>query len=210
MARTKGARNEGFEDRRRALLVALRSRLRRPGPPPSLRELAAAADVTVPTLRHYFGDREGVVRAVMEDELAAGGAPGGPLEVAATPQGTFAASVRALLRHADDGFAHGGLTEAHGMGLAEGLGSPALGADYLRLALDPTVDAFAARLRAHQERGEMRADVDARAAAVQLLAPLVVARLHQDRLGGRSGNPLDLGAMLDQQADAFARGYAAR
>ena len=207
-ARSRGARNEGFEARRSALIGALRARLRQPGPPPSLRELAAAAGVTVPTLKHYFGDREGAIRAVMADELESGAAPGGPLEVAATPSGSFAASVRALLRHADDGFAHGGLTEAHGMGLAEGLGSPALGADYLRLALDPTIDAFAARLRAHQARGEMRADVDARAAAVQLLAPLVVARLHQDRLGGRASNPLDLRAMLDQQAEAFVRGYA--
>ena len=209
MARTRGARNEAYDDKRAALLSALRARLRAPGPAPSLRELAAAAGVAVPTLRHYFGDREGIVRAVMEDELAGGAAPGGPLEVAATPSGAFAESVRALLRHADGGFVHGGLTEAHGVGLAEGLPSATLGPDYLRLALDPTIDAFAARLRAHQEAGEMRGDVDARAAAVQLLAPLVMARLHQDRLGGRASSPLDVEVMLDQQAEAFARGYAA-
>ena len=209
MARTRGARNEAYEDKRAALLSALRARLRAPGSTPSLRELAVAAGVSVPTLKHYFVDREGIVRAVMEDELAGGAAPGGPLEVASTPSGAFAESVRALLRHADGGFVHGGLTEAHGMGLAEGLSSPTLGPDYLRLALDPTIDAFAARLRAHQEAGEMRGDVDARAAAVQLLAPLVMARLHQDRLGGRASNPLDVAAMLDQQAEAFVRGYAA-
>ena len=209
MARTRGARNEAYDDKRTALLSALRARLRASGSAPSLRELAAAAGVSVPTLRHYFADREGVVRAVMEDELAGGAAPGGPLEVAATPSEAFAESVRALLRHADGGFVHGGLTEAHGVGLAEGLTSATLGPDYLRLALDPTIDAFAARLRAHQETGEMRNDVDARAAAVQLLAPLVVARLHQDRLGGSASNPLDIEAMLDQQAEAFVRGYAA-
>ena len=209
MARTRGARNETYEDKRAALLSALRARLRASGPAPSLRELAAATGVAVPTLRHYFGDREGIVRAVMEDELAGGAAPGGPLEVAATPSGTFAESVHALMRHADGGFVHGGLTEAHGVGLAQGLTSAMLGPDYLRLALDPTIDAFAARLRAHQEAGEMRRNVDARAAAVQLLAPLVVARLHQDRLGGRASNPLDVEAMLDQQAEAFVRGYAA-
>ena len=209
MARTKGARNEGFEAKRAALIAALRTRLRAPGPAPSMRELAGAAEVTVPTLRHYFADREGVLRAIMEEELADGSKAGGPLEVAATPSGPFAVSVRDLLRHADAGFAHGGLTDSHAVGLAEGARSDVTAADYLRLALDPTIDAFAARLRTHQERGEMRSDVDARAAAVQLLSPLVVARLHQDRFGGRDANPIDLAAMLDQQVEAFARGYAA-
>ena len=174
-----------------------------------MRELAAAADVSVPTLKHYFADREGVVRAVMEDELASGSETNGPLEIAATPSGPFAQSVRDLLQHADEGFEYGGLTDSHAVGLAEGGRSAALGADYLRLALDPTIKAFADRLRAHQANGEMRADADARVAAVQLLSPLVIARLHQDRFGGRGTSPIDLSAMLDQQAKAFVRGYAA-
>ena len=209
MARTKGARNEGFEERRVALISFLRARLRADGPAPSMRELAAAADVSVPTLKHYFSDREGVVRAVMEDELVSGSEANGPLEVAATPSGPFARSVRDLLQHADEGFEYGGLTDAHTVGLAEGGRSATLGADYLRLALDPTIEAFADRLRAHQANGEMRTDADARVAAVQLLSPLVVARLHQDRFGGRDTNPINLSLMLDQQAEAFVRGYSA-
>ena len=220
MARTKGARNEGFEDKRTALIAALRARLRASGPAPSMRELAVAADVTVPTLKHYFPggtdadgrtmtDREAIVRAVMEDELVSGSAVDGPLEIAATPSGPFARSVRDLLQHADEGFRYGGLTDSHAMGLAEGARSLVNAVDYLRLALDPTIDAFAERLRAYQTKGEMRADADPRAAAVQLLAPLVVARLHQDRFGGREANPIDMDAMLDQQAEAFVRGYAA-
>ena len=208
MPRPKGSRNETYAAKRAALVARLRERLRAPGPAASMRELASAAGVTLPTLKHYFDDRDGVVEAVMADELAAGSASGGPLEVAATPAGAFTRSVRDLLAHADAGFVHGGLTEAHAAGLAEGLRSEALGSRYLALALDPTVDAFAARLRAHQERGEMRADVDPRTAALQLLAPLVVARLHQDRLGGKDTSPVDMDAMLDQHADTFARGYA--
>ena len=191
------------------LLTALRERLRAGGSPASLRELAAAGGVTMPTLKHYFGDRDAIVRAVMEDELEGGGEADGPLKVAAAPSGPFAQSIRDLLAHADAGFVYGGLTLSHAMGLSEGIRSRELGSAYLDLALDPTIAAFAARLQAHQNQGEMRTDVDPRAAAIQLLAPLVVARLHQDRLGGCDMNPFDISAMLDQQAEAFVRGYTA-
>lgn len=206
MPRPKGSRNQDHAARRATLIAALRGRLRARGPAPSLRELAAAAEVSVPTLRHHFGDRDGAVEAVLADDLAAGSGEGGPLAVAAAPSGPFAASVRDLLRHADAGFREGGLTEAHAAGLAEALRSERLGPRYLALALDPTLEAFAARLAEHQRRGEMRADADPRAAALALLAPLVLARLHQDRLGGA---PLDVEAMLEQQAAAFAHGHAA-
>ena len=207
MSRSKGARNEDYARKRAVLLGKLRQRLRKLGPPASMRELAASAEVSVPTLRHYFGDRSGVVRAVMEDELADGGRAGGPLEIAATPDGDLASSIRSLLAHADAGFVHGGLTESHAAGLAEGLREEELGAGYLRLALDPTIDAFAERLSRHQEAGELRADVDVRAAAIQLLAPLVFARLHQDRLGGKNSAPIDIARMLEQHAETFVRGH---
>lgn len=209
MPRPKGSRNQAHDDRRAALIAALGARLRAPGPAPSLRELARAADVALPTLRHYFGNRDAVVEAVMADDLAGGAAEGGPLEVAATPSGPFARSVGDLLAHADAGFRHGGLTRAHAAGLAEGLRSEALGGRYLALALEPTLDAFAARLSAHQAAGEMRADADPRAAALQLLAPLLLARLHQDALGGAEAAPLDVEALLDGLAGAFVRGHAA-
>ena len=75
MARPRGTRSEDYEAKRAALIAKLRDRLRAPGPRPSLRELSVAAEVSQPTLRHYFGDREGLVRAVMADELEGGTAP---------------------------------------------------------------------------------------------------------------------------------------
>ena len=39
------------------------------GRPATLKELAQAADVSVPTLRHYFGEREEVLRAVYAQAL---------------------------------------------------------------------------------------------------------------------------------------------
>lgn len=185
------------------MIAKLRERLREPGPRPSLRELAVAADVTQPTLRHYFGDREGIVRAVIEADLADGEEP---LRIAAEPSGPLEESVRDLLTHASAGLADYGLTDAHAMGLAEGLVSGASATDYLTSSLEPTLRAFAERMRQHAERGELRDGTDPRVAALQLLAPLVLAYLHQRRLGGAESHPLDLEVMTNQLAEAFVRG----
>ena len=203
MARPSGSRNEGYDERRSALIARLRERLREPGPRPSLRELSAAAQVSLPTLRHYFTDREGLVRAVMTDELDEGREP---LSIAATPSGPLERSVRDLLEHAATGLAGHGLTDAHAVGLAEGLASAASAADYLNRALEPTLEAFAARLAEHERRGELRPGMDLRVAALQLLAPLLLAHLHQSRLGGDETHPLDLVALRDELAVGFVRG----
>jgi hypothetical protein len=121
----------------------------------------------------------------------------------------FAASIPALLAYAAAGFREAGLTATHAMGLAEGLRDPALGHAYLASALDPTLDAVATRLAAHQARGEMRREVEPRHAALALLAPLVLACLHQDALGGRAAAPLDVAAFGAAHAAGFVRAYAA-
>ena len=43
----------------------------RPGHEPSTRELYEAAGVAAPTLYHHFGDKEGLLKAVVEDAFAA-------------------------------------------------------------------------------------------------------------------------------------------
>ena len=48
------ARNADYDSKRRQLLGRIAVRFKQPDRP-SLRELAVAADVSVPTLRHYFG-----------------------------------------------------------------------------------------------------------------------------------------------------------
>ena len=70
MARTAGARNADFVQRRKALIDKARLRLSsQDGGVPSSRELALAAGVSVPTLRHYFGTREALVKAVFTNAL---------------------------------------------------------------------------------------------------------------------------------------------
>jgi len=206
MPRPKGSRNLRHDERRGALLALLRARLHRlDGPPPSWRELAAAAGVSLATLQHYFGRREDVVRAVMEADLAGAG---GQLAAMAAPSGPFARSIRDALDHMAAGLRHGGLDRLFAAGLVEGLGNPIIGPAFLRSALEPTLQAAETRLGEHVARGEMRAG-DTRAAAIALIAPALLAFLHQNTLSGDDLRPLDLDRFVADHAEAFVRAWAA-
>lgn len=203
MARPAGSPNADFEEKRSALLASLLAALLAATEPPSMRALARAAGVTVPTLRHYFGGREAVLAAVFAHCRADGA---GPLRLAATPDGPARRSVEALLRHAAAGLAYGGVGRLNELGLREGLSDPAAAAAFRTDVLDPTLDAFAARLTAHAEAGELDLP-DPRAAAVQLLGPLLLHFLHQTSLGGADDRPLDADGLIADLAAAFVRGH---
>lgn len=206
MPRAKGARNAGFERQRAALADLLRRRLADGAAPrPSFRELAAAAGVAVATLRHYFGDREGLVREVLA--LHSSGAEP-HLAFLRQPQSPFEASVAAACAYIALGLRQRVVGELHTLGLAEGLGRPAVGASYLTEVLEPMLGAVEGRLHAHIARGDMRC-VDPRAAALSLVSPVVLAHLHQFALGGCATQPLDLDAFVREHAAAFVRAYAA-
>lgn len=207
MARPKGSRSAGYEAKRAELVRRLRLRLVTPDSPrASLRELAEAAGVSLRTLRHYFPGRDDLVEAVLEAHRAAGDPH---LRRVAEPSGPFAASVRDALAYTAHGFRIGRLGEIHSLGLAEGLRHRRLGPAYLREVLEPTVEAVAARLRAHMERGEMK-PADPRRAALVLVSPVVLGFLHQLELGGAAPLPLDTERLLDEAAAAFVEAFAAR
>ncbi|MER7311555.1 TetR/AcrR family transcriptional regulator [Streptomyces halstedii] len=104
-------------------------------------------------------------------ERAEGGAaePGG----AAVPDtGDLAADLKAVLRATVDEL-NDPVTAAPVRALAaEGIVDPALGAQFVGRLLDPRTRPYETRLRAAQEAGEVRADVDPRIALELLLAPL--------------------------------------
>jgi AcrR family transcriptional regulator len=204
VVKTKGAKSSGHAEKRAALLRAFRERLiARNMAPPSLRELAAAAGVSMPTVRHYFGRREDLIVALLEDFGAEGAEH---LTRTSRADGPFAASVARL---ADD-IAFGltvGLSEIHALGLREGLRHDRVGPAYLVDVLEPTILAIEARFKRHQEEGEMRPG-DTRAAAIGLLSPIIIGHFHQRELGGSTTRHLEMPAFLRDHVAAFVRGHA--
>lgn len=207
MSRAAGTRNAAYADRRAELIGRLRARLSQRGAAlASWRELAAAAGVSLSTMSHYFGRRDDVVRAVMEDDLRQGTEP---LATMAQPSGVFSVSIPDAVSHLAGGLLHGGVGTMFAVGLTEGLMHPGLGPAFLTNALEPTLVAVERRLQAHIEAGEMLA-VDPRGPAIALVSPVLLAVLHQTALGGTDVRPLDLDALLAEHAAAFIRAWQAR
>ena len=195
------ARSAEYDIKRRQLLGRIAIRFKQPDRP-SLRELAVAAEVSVPTLRHYFGNREGVVAAVLADAHARG-APF--LALAARPDGPLPHSLRIGLTQIVQGhlFAVGGF---HAIGLTEGLLHRTIGPHYLQTILEPALQAFELRLQAHIDLGDLK-PVNVRHAALGLVAPVVLFMLHQGELGGHRVRPGGPAELVDYLVDAFVAAF---
>lgn len=206
MPRPKGMRAAGFDEKRRELLDRIRDRLGEPGAThASWRELAAAAGVGLSTMTHYFGKRDDVIRAVLEQERMHDAMQ---LERLAQSDGDFATS---LADAADELVMH--LNQRGGasltIGLINGLAHPELGPATLDNILEPWLGALEQRLALHAERGEM-ARVQPRHAALAFAAPIIFAHLHQEQLGGKERRPLDQHALAATHVAAFIRAYGRR
>ena len=204
MSRPKGARSAAYDEKRRLLLGRISARLvQRDGARPSLRQLAEAAEVTVPTLRHYFGTRSEIVRAVFQAYREFGEPH---LQRESKPTGPLRKSVHDYLTSLAGALMHRGVGEIFAVGLLEGLLHEELGPESLSYIIDPSVDALAARLREHQARGEM-AEADVRNAALILIGPVLLACQHQKQLFGARDHPLDVAALIDDLTETFVRSY---
>jgi AcrR family transcriptional regulator len=204
MGRPAGSRNPDFETTRATLLRAARARLSEAdGARASFRELSAAAGVSVATMRHYFGSREGVIAAVLAQWNKEGQRY--LLEVATGPVGPVRSSLAWLLANVGEGFRRG-LDEVHAIGLSAGLREPALGPAYLREVFDPTLEAVEARLARHVARGELSAG-EVRHMALALIGPPLLALLHQGALGGTHTRPLAYDRLCADHLDGFLRAY---
>lgn len=205
MSRPAGARNADYAETKARLAARLAERLLASGgPEASLRELAAAADVSVPTLRHYFEDRSGAIAAA----LASIGAAGAPwmAHTRDPGPGDARASLQAWGQLFVVGWRQAGVGRMQQAGLAAGLGESALGPAYLEALLEPVQQALEGRVEALQARGDLR-EGPPRLAALQLLAPMVLALLHQDALGGSRCRPLDVDPFVPAHIDAWLRAW---
>lgn len=204
MGRPTGSRNPDFEATRAALVVALQKRLAEPdGTRVSFREMAAAAGVSVATLRHYFNTREGAIAAVLHHWNERGQRY--LLEVATGPLPPVRVSLTSFLQFLAFGWASG-LGEVHAIGIACGLREPELGPRYLCDVLDPTLESVEARLARHIARGELQ-NVDVRHLALALLSAPILVLLHQGPLGGTNTRPLQWEKFAEDHINGFLRAY---
>jgi AcrR family transcriptional regulator len=154
---------------------------------------------------HYFGNRQTLIAAILSQSASEGA---GHLERAATPDGPFDLSIPQLVGQIAMGLERGVL-DLQVIGLGEGFADTGVASAYLGHHLDPIIAAVARRLDAHVAAGEML-EVDTRHAALGLVAPLLLAFLHQHALGGAGSAPLELHALAEAHAAAFVRAYARR
>jgi len=169
-----------------------------------LRQLAIAAGVTVPTLRHYFGDREDLVEAVLEEIFLHGERY---LELGAEPYGDLDQSIRAFLNALAECLVEGPkLGDKIAIAFLEGFYSTRLGPLALNYVIEPPLQAMEKRLAAHQARGEL-GDVDLRCAALMLISPLLVACMHQQQMFGDQVRPLNFAPVIDSAASSFMKAY---
>jgi AcrR family transcriptional regulator len=152
------------------------------------------------TLRHYFGDREGVLTALM----AFSGEEGKFYldQVRPDPEGLLP-GLRRLLGWLAAGWTPDGLGGLHAASLAEGMGDAKVGPAYVERVLEPTLQAYERVLAAQTTLSpEQR-----RVAVLGLLSPILLALLHQHELGGARCRPLDWPAFVEEHLAAWARGW---
>ncbi len=208
--RRRGARNPGYDERRRELAKSFLSAVVSHHGPPSLHELARVSDTSIPTIKHYFGDRAGAVAAALRS-VQADAAPH-LARVADPGRLGLGRSLHVAASDLVTAWVRFGVGAVFSAGMAAGLGEPSTGPAYLDGVLEPTVRAFEARLGVHASRGELDARPDdsasLRAAALAFVSPLLVALLHQEQLSGRACRPLDLRAFVDTHVRRFVRAWS--
>lgn len=196
---------ESAPSRRDALADRMLDYLLAPGgEDASFRALAAAAGVSRPTLVHHFGDHAGALKAA----VARAGVRGAFFErIARTWPGAPEEALTQLLTWFALGWRGESLGRLHRLGLIAGLQHTPVGAAYIGEVLEPSLAIFEDRLARWTIEGALVVP-DPRAAALQLVAPVYVALLHQHELGGAGCRPLDVPAFIGAHVGWFVAAYA--
>jgi AcrR family transcriptional regulator len=205
MARNIGNKNNDYAQKRERLLDLLFVQMMKHNfrSFPSFREVSDLLGVTPPTLRHYFTDREGLIKAFLEF-IELRGKPF--LDKAAVASGAVDYSVRELLHFIASGFEFGPVAAIHQFGLSNGLGDEDIGPAYLIHIFEPLLQSVEKRIITHQQQNEL-VEAEPRLLALSLLSPLFMVLIHQNKLGGKCVRPIDINSFIHQQADAFLKSY---
>lgn len=144
MARPIGVRNTNYEEKRTALLEAMLDYVLQDDVQlPSFRQLAIAAETSQPTLNHYFGDRTGLIVAIIE-QLHERSAP--VRERLRLPAQTISEAVDIYttisIRLSQDN----AYLNSHVFAIREGMADQRVFEAYNRLLVEPGVAAIAERL----------------------------------------------------------------
>ncbi|GAA2931001.1 TetR/AcrR family transcriptional regulator [Kitasatospora cinereorecta] len=147
-------------------------------PRTTIEGIAARAGVGKQTIYRWWPSKAAVLMeafldlAARQAEEAAGAGEGDDGGHVIPDTGDLAADLRHVLRATVDEL-NDPVTEAPTRALAaEGIVDPVLGAQFVERLLDPSIQLYVTRLRAAQEAGELRADIDPRIALELLIAPL--------------------------------------
>lgn len=204
MARPAGRTNSDYSEKRSALLERMVPLVFSQMPTrPSLRELAKYAGVQPNTLRHYFGDRTGLILALLEHIAAKGERHFSRVETLAEapPRVGIAQLIEWLLTGWDT--VYGALLAG---GMAEGMGDTQVGPAYLQRVLDPTLGSVERLLSRYVEQGDLPA-MNTRAGALALIGPILFAAVHQGPLGGTHVSPLAMRTIAHEHVTAWIRGW---
>lgn len=167
MGRPAGSRNLNYDSRRATLAASVFGALQARAGRASLRDLAVASGVSVSTLRHYFGDRDGLLQALLEvlgEELADSFE-----QLISELPGPLIEAVPALVNELEMAMA-GPLRDHVRVALVEGLATSALHRPLLYGTLAPAAFAIEAMLEAR--RDELVPNPNIRVASVALVMPL--------------------------------------
>lgn len=209
VGRPVGARDVRYDERRLALAEKALGAVLREGARTTLHDLSRETGSSIPTLKHYFGSRSGVVAAALRS-VTTNAAPY-LAQIAEPPLIPLEASISEVARNLVAAWESAGVGEVFSKGLVAGMLDEQAGPGYLDGILEPTLQAFERRLRGHAERGELDVEADdemaLRAAGLAFLAPLLLALIHQHGLSGTRCRPLDVKRFVELHVARFVRAY---
>ena len=174
--------------------------------PVSLRQFAIRAGVSEPTLRHHFGDRRGVVIAIL-NYFAQQADPF--LTLSAQSGETLEEAISGYTQLALGGFENALFIQAHAFALVESIHDPEVARAYLEIIIEPSLRAIETRLQPHlSSKGYDENAI--RHAALCLYSPSLFTALHQTLLKGQQARPLDMNAFMSNLSGWLSQGLESK